>query len=104
MGKPGFVLLNIVLTCVYVIWLAVPLYEGLEFDLVPFVGGSLETEFMDKKKLDMPTNRSSVLKKLKGLYISLDNLHKLANFKDKYKISESRLVDKALEEFFAKYE
>lgn len=64
----------------------------------------MDTEIMDKKTLDMPTNGSSILKKLKGLYISLDNLHKLANFKDKYKISESRLTNKALEEFFEKYE
>lgn len=64
----------------------------------------MNTEIMDKKTLDMPSNGSSVLKKLKGLYISLDNLHKLANFKDKYKISESRLTNKALEEFFEKYE
>ena len=64
----------------------------------------MNTEIMDKKILDMPPNGSSVLKKLKGLYISLDNLHKLANFKDKYKISESRLTNKALEEFFEKYE
>jgi len=52
----------------------------------------------------MPSKGSTILKKLKGLYISLDNLHKLANFKDKYAISESRLVNKALEEFFDKYE
>jgi len=64
----------------------------------------MNTEIINKKTLDMPTNGSSVLKKLKGLYISLDNLHKLANFKAKYKISESRLVNKALEEFFEKYE
>lgn len=64
----------------------------------------MNTEIMDKKTLDMPSNGSSILKKLKGLYISLDNLHKLANFKDKYKISESRLTNKALEEFFEKYE
>ena len=59
---------------------------------------------IEKKNLDMPSHGSTVLKKLKGLYISLDNLHKLANFKGKYKISESRLVNKALEEFFEKYE
>ncbi|HEY8804753.1 MAG TPA: hypothetical protein VIM42_06530 [Clostridium sp.] len=59
---------------------------------------------MSKKNLDMPSKGSTILKKLKGLYISLDNLHKLANFKDKYAISESRLVNKALEEFFDKYE
>ena len=64
----------------------------------------MDTEIMIKKPLDMPHNGSSVLKKLKGLYISLDNLHKLANFKGKYKISESRLVNKALEEFFEKYD
>jgi len=64
----------------------------------------MNTDIMSKKSLDMPSTRSSVLTKLKGLYINLDNLHKLANFKDKYKISESRLVNKALEEFFDKYE
>lgn len=64
----------------------------------------MDTEIMNKQPLDMPPHGSSVLKKLKGLYISLDNLHKLANFKDKYKISESRLVNKALEEFFGKYD
>ena len=58
----------------------------------------------NKKNLDMPSKGSSILKKLKGLYISLDNLHKLANFKDKYNISESRLVNRALDEFFEKYE
>jgi len=64
----------------------------------------MNTEIVNKKPLDMPPNGSSILKKLKGLYISLDNLHKLANFKGKYKISESRLVNKALEEFFEKYD
>jgi hypothetical protein len=64
----------------------------------------MNIDIVSKKNLNMSPKGSSILKKLKGLYISLDNLHKLANFKDKYKISESRLVNKALEEFFEKYE
>jgi|GEM_PF-5050095 len=64
----------------------------------------MDADIMSKKYLDMPSKPSSVLKKLKGLYITLDNLHKLANFKDKYRTSESGLANKALEEFFEKYE
>jgi len=61
-------------------------------------------ETLGKKALDMLSTGSSVLTKLKGVYLSLENLHKLSNFKQKYKISESRLVNKALDEFFEKYE
>jgi len=64
----------------------------------------MNADIISKKSLDMPSKGSAVLKKLKGVYLSLDNLHKLANFKDKYKVAESNLVNKALEEFFDKYE
>ena len=57
-----------------------------------------------KQELDIPPKKVSVLQKLKGLYLSIEHIQKLAYMKSKYKISESRLVEKALEEFFNKYE
>lgn len=66
----------------------------------------MSTDIVSKKSIDTTLLGSTVLTKLKGVYLSLENIHKLSNIKQKYnnKVSESRIVNKALDEFFEKYE
>lgn len=55
----------------------------------------------------MPVLEGSVIKvitKKKGIYLTIDNISKLSFYADQYKVSESVLINKALNEFFLKYD
>lgn len=71
------------------------------------VNVALDEYFAKYSQTPMPIEKGtaiSLITSKKGLYLTIDNISKLNHYANEYDVSDSFIINKALNEFFEKYE